>query len=163
MPCQSARRRGARIASIADLARHAPGLSIAGDYEFFGRPEWQAIRDAYGLRFRLERQMQAEFMYPAAGNEVDVISAYSSDGRIARYNLVVLADPKNAIPPYDAILLVSSKRAGDEALAAALRPLIGAIDVETMRAANLRAEMEGSPQGAAAWIWAEIQRRQSSR
>ena len=75
----------------------------------------------------------------------------------------MLADPKNAIPPYDAILLVSPKRAGDEALAAALRPLIGAIDVETMRAANLRAETDGSPQAAAAWIWAEIQRRQPAR
>ena len=36
--------------------------------------------------------MQPEFMYPAAGKEVDVISAYTSDGRIARYDLVVLED-----------------------------------------------------------------------
>ena len=151
------------IASIGDLARHAPNLSIAGDYEFFGRPEWRAILDAYGLRFRQERQMQAEFMYPAAGNEVDVIVAYTSDGRITRYNLVVLDDPKHAIPPYDAILLVSPKRAGDDVFTSALRPLIGAIDVETMRAASLRADADGSPQTAAAWMWAEIRRRQIAR
>jgi osmoprotectant transport system substrate-binding protein/osmoprotectant transport system permease protein len=151
------------IVSIADLARHAPNLSIAGDYEFFGRPEWTVIRDAYGLRFRQERQMQAEFMYPAAGNEVDVIAAYTSDGRITRYNLVVLDDPKHVIPPYDAILLVSPKRAGNDVFTSALRPLIGAIDVETMRAASLRAEADGSPQAAAAWMWTEIQRRQVAR
>ena len=27
-------------------------LSIAGDYEFFARPEWAALRKAYGLSFR---------------------------------------------------------------------------------------------------------------
>ena len=47
--------------------------------------------------------MQPDFMYPAAAaGDVDVISAYTSDGRIAQFDLVVLADPKHAIPPYDA-------------------------------------------------------------
>ncbi|MEJ0041410.1 MAG: glycine betaine ABC transporter substrate-binding protein [Rhizomicrobium sp.] len=40
--------------------------------------------------------------------DVDVISAFSSDGRIAQYDLKVLTDPKGALPPYDAILLVSA-------------------------------------------------------
>ena len=104
------------IRSIADLARHAPTMTIAGDYEFLSRPEWAAIRKAYGLKFKAERAMQPEFMYPAAGHEVDVISAYTSDGRIAQFDLVVLDDPKGAIPPYDAVLLFSPKRADDAAL-----------------------------------------------
>jgi osmoprotectant transport system permease protein len=79
-------------------------------------------------------------MYQAAANgDVDVVSAYTSDGRIAQYDLAVLDDPKHAIPPYDAILLLSPHRAHDEALVAALKPLVGAIPVELMRAANLRA------------------------
>ena len=49
-----------------------------------------------------------------AAGDVDVISAYSSDGRIAKYDLKVLADPKQAIPPYDAIVLLAPKRADDE-------------------------------------------------
>ncbi len=74
-------------------------LSIAGDYEFFERPEWKAIRDAYGLHFRDQRTMQPDFMYQAAAaGDVDVISAYTSDGRIAQYDLKVLADPKHAHP-----------------------------------------------------------------
>jgi osmoprotectant transport system permease protein len=154
------------IRSIADLARHAPGLSIAGDYEVFGRPEWAAIKQAYGLTFRQERQMQPEFMYPAAAaGEVDVIAAYTSDGRIAKHDLVVLDDPKRAIPPYDAILLVAPKRAGDRALQDALRPLVGAIDVELMRSANLRA-VDGakpSPEEAARWVWGEVTARQAGR
>ena len=140
------------IKSLADLAAHAPQLTIAGDYEFFSRPEWAAIRDAYGLSFKAQRAMQAEFMYPAAGNEVDVISAYTSDGRIAQYDLVVLEDPKGVIPPYDAVLLVSPKRAGDAALLAALKPLTGAIDVTLMREANLRAGQSQPPEQVAKWM-----------
>ena len=115
-------------------------MSIAGDYEFFERPEWKAIRAAYGLRFRAQRTMQPDFMYQAAAaGDVDVISAYTSDGRIAQFDLAVLDDPKHAILPYDAILLIAPKRAHDEALIAALKPLIGTIPVELMREANVRA------------------------
>jgi osmoprotectant transport system permease protein len=159
MAAQRAKALGVR--SVADLARHASTLTIAGDYEFFGRPEWAAIRSAYGLKFRNERTMQPEFMYPAAeAGEVDVIAGYTSDGRIARHGLVVLDDPRQAIPPYDAIILLAPKRANDRAMLDALRPLVGAIDVTLMREANLRATAaEMSPAGAARWLWGEIERR----
>jgi osmoprotectant transport system permease protein len=159
MSAQRAKALGVR--SIADLARHASTLTIAGDYEFFGRPEWAAIRSAYGLKFRNERTMQPEFMYPAVeAGEVDVIAGYTSDGRIARHGLVVLDDPRQAIPPYDAIVLLAPKRANDRAMLDALRPLVGAIDVTLMREANLRATAaEMSPAGAARWLWAEIEMR----
>jgi len=144
------------VRSIADLAAHAPQLSIAGDYEFFARPEWAALRDAYGLRFRAERQMQPDFMYQAAAaGDVDVVSAYTSEGLVAKYDLVILDDPKRAIPPYDAILLLAPKRAGDEKLAATLMPLVNAIDVEKMRAANLRATTS-SPEEVARWLWEQV-------
>jgi glycine betaine/choline ABC-type transport system substrate-binding protein len=94
------------IRSIADLASHAKTMSMAADYEFFSRPEWAGLREAYGLSFRAQRQMQPDFMYAAvASGEVDVIAGYTSDGLIAKYDLVVLEDPKHAIPPYDAIVL----------------------------------------------------------
>jgi len=147
------------IRSLVDLARHAGTLSIAGDYEFFGRPEWAAVRKAYGITFHEQRQMQPEFMYQAVANgEVDVIAGYTSDGRITQYSLAVLDDPKHAIPPYDAVLLLSPQRANDEALVSALRPLVGAIDVTAMREANLRAG-KASPAEAARWLWHEIEKK----
>ena len=151
------------IRTLADLAGRASSLSIAGDYEFFGRPEWEAIRKAYGIAFREQRQMQPEFMYEAVSHgDVDVIAGYTSDGRIAQYDLTVLADPKHVIPPYDAIVLISAKRKDDKALLAALRPLIGAIDVTSMRGANLRAaDGKASPRDAAQWLSDEIQRKQA--
>jgi osmoprotectant transport system permease protein len=146
------------IRTLSDLAQHAPSLSIAGDYEFFGRPEWQLLRQAYGLSFREQRTMQPEFMYAAAaGGEVDVIAGYTSDGRIVQNKLAVLEDTKQVIPPYDAVLLVSPKRANDQALLKALAPLVDAVDVGAMREANLRASGSTSPTEAARRLWSEIQ------
>jgi osmoprotectant transport system permease protein len=151
------------VRTIADLARHAPQLAIGGDYEFFDRPEWRALREAYGLRFRQQRQMDSTFMYGAVANgEVDVISAFSSDGRVARYELVVLDDPRQSIPPYDAILMLSPQQAHNADLSRALTPLLNRIDVELMRAANLRADREQekeTPAQAASWLSGQISRR----
>ena len=147
------------VSTIADLARVAPQLAMGGDFEFFGRPEWTALRDAYALDFRDRREYQSTFMYRAvADGAVDVISAFSSDGRIAAYDLVVLEDDRGAIPPYDAVLLVSPARANDEAFLAALRPLVNAIAVETMREASLmvdREEDKRSVREAAAFLASE--------
>lgn len=141
------------IRSIADLAAHAGELTIAGDYEFFVRPEWDALRKAYGLQFKAQRQMQPEFMYKAVvANDVDVISAYTSDGQIALNDLVVLDDVRRAIPPYDAILVLSPRRAHDEKLISAMKPLIGAIPVDLMRQANARASGGVSPDAVARWL-----------
>lgn len=144
------------VRTIADLAPHAPRMTIGGDYEFFGRPEWKHMREAYGLRFAERKQYQSTFMYEAVTTgEVDVISAFSSDGRIAAYDLVVLDDPKHVIPPYDAVVLVSPKAAKDRRLVESLRPLIGTVPVRWMREANLmvdRDENKRTVDQAAAWL-----------
>lgn len=125
------------VNDLYDLARIAPQLTMGADPEFFERPEWFAVRDAYGLRFAKQRNFSPTFMYNALqSGEADVISAYTSDGRIAADNLVVMDDPKGALPSYDALILLSPARAKDAALAAALEPLLDAIPVEAMREAN---------------------------
>ena len=149
------------IRSITDLAARASELSVAGDYEIFARPEWAALRAAYGLNFRVQRQMQPEFMYRAAADgEVDVIAAYTSDGQISTYGLAVLADVKHVIPAYDAILLIAPKRAGDDRLMAALNTLLGSIDITTMRAANARASKgDETPDTVASWLTSETAKK----
>lgn len=150
------------IASIADLARAAPDLTLGADLEFLDRPEWATIRSAYGLNFRAQRTFNPTFMYDALkSRDADVISAFSSDGRIAADGLVVLTDPKGAIPSYDALLLLGPKAARDPKLVAALRPLAGAIPVDKMRRANLmvdRATDKASPEAAADWLAQAIAR-----
>jgi osmoprotectant transport system permease protein len=158
MPRKRAEQLGIR--SIADLAPHAAGMSMAADYEFFSRPEWAGLKKAYGLSFRAQRQMQPDFMYAAvASGEVDVIAGYTSDGLIAKYDLTVLDDNRQAIPPYDAMVLLAPKRAGDAALRDALQPLLGKIDIAVMREANLRAagnDATSSPDAVAKWLWEKV-------
>jgi osmoprotectant transport system permease protein len=148
--------RSLNVRSIADLAAHAGDLKLGTDFEFLARPEWAALRDSYGLAFREERQYQSTFMYRAvASGEVNVISAFSSDGRIAAYDLVVLDDAKQVILPYDAIVLLAPRRASDATLRRALMPLIGAVPIELMREANQmvdRDQNKVSPAQAAQWL-----------
>jgi osmoprotectant transport system permease protein len=145
-----------RIVSIADLTSNAPQLTLGSDLEFLSRPEWAALKSAYGLNFGGEKSFSPTFMYRALQTKaVDVISAFSSDGRIAANRLTVLTDPKGAAPSYDAVVLVSPKRAQDTALLKALTPLIGAISVERMREANLRVdrdEAKATPKEASAFL-----------
>jgi osmoprotectant transport system permease protein len=148
-----ARRRG--IASLDDLAK-TPGLTLGSDLEFLERPEWAAVKRAYPLRFANTKPYSPTFMYRAlASGDVDVISAFSSDGRIAADGLTVLGDPRHAIPGYDAILLVAPKRAGDAKFVGALQPLVGRIPVEAMRAANYQVDRDAdkrTPEAAAMWL-----------
>lgn len=143
------------IKSLADLAAH-PDLRIGGDFEIFSRPEWRAVAAAYGLSAMKRRQYQPDFLYRAVtSGDADVVSAFSSDGRIARYDLVILEDPKSALPPYDAMLLVGPQHAHDPKFIAALKPLIGSIPLTLMQQANLRVDRDQdkqTPAAAAAWM-----------
>ena len=138
------------ITTLADLADKGGGLTMGGDLEFFSRPEWTGVERAYGLRFKAKRQFQPTFMYRAlATGEADVISAFSSDGRIAADDLVLLGDPRGALPPYDAVILVSPRAAGDRRLTGALASLAGSIDVKTMQAANYAVDRDADKQSPA--------------
>ena len=133
------------VRRISDLARVAPSLTAGGDYEFFDRPEWAAIRKVYALEFRQQRSMDPSLMYQAAASRaVDVIGAFSTDGRIAAYDLVVLEDERGAIPRYDAVML-AGKRLGQRhpEVIDALRALDGVLDASRMREMNLAVDLQG--------------------
>jgi osmoprotectant transport system permease protein len=151
---KDARARGFR--TLADLAAAAPELRVGADYEFFQRPEWAAVRAAYGLAFGAEVTYDPTFLYEAvAHGDVDVITAYTSDGRVLAFDLAVLEDPRGALPPYDAVALLSAD--APPGVAEALRPLVGAIGVDRMREANRRVDVDGqTPDEAAAWLLEEI-------
>jgi osmoprotectant transport system permease protein len=142
-----------RVRSLTDLARYASRLAVGGDYEFFQRPEWRAIQDRYGLQFREQRSMDPSLMYQAVANsQVDLIGAFSTDGRIAALDLVLLEDERHAIPPYDAVILAGARLVREHSDAiAALRGLSGTIDADRMRRMNLAVDQDGqSPETVAA-------------
>lgn len=73
-----------------------------------------------------------------------MITAFSTDGRIAALDLRVLEDDRGAIPPYDAVILASRTLAArhPEAIAALAR-LAGTIDADRMRRMNLAVDERG--------------------
>lgn len=148
------------LQSLDDLARVAPQFTFGTDTEFLERPEWRSVEQAYSINFKQGTSFDPTFMYNALeSGQADVISAFSSDGRIAAYNFKVLADPKGAIPAYDAMIMLSPRSKADPKLLAALQPLIGAITVEKMREANYqvdRDEDKQSPDAAATWLRKEL-------
>lgn len=148
------------LESLDDLARAAPQFTFGTDTEFLERPEWRAVKQAYDIEFGAATSFDPTFMYNALqSGQADVISAFSSDGRIAAYDFKVLADPKGAIPAYDAMVMLSPRKKDDPKLLAALQPLIGAISVEKMREANYQVDRDKdkqSPDAAATWLRGEL-------
>jgi osmoprotectant transport system permease protein len=133
------------IDRISQLTPHAPNLEIGGDYEFFQRPEWAALVEGYGLEFRVNRTMDPALMYQAvAEEEVDVISAYSTDGRIAANDLVLLLDDRGVIPPYDTIVVAGARlRSEHPEVLRALTLFEGLIDAAAMQRMNRAVDHDG--------------------
>ena len=126
------------VHSLSDLSKHSAELQLGCDYEFLQRPEWTSVQKSYGLRFASLRSMDPSLLYEAARLQaVDVIVAFSSDGRIASYDLVALADDKSTLLPYDAVILVRrGLRSERPQVASALLQLQGAVDLDRMQHLN---------------------------
>jgi osmoprotectant transport system permease protein len=141
-----------RLNTLADLAQYSSKLAIGGDYEIFGRGEWAAIERAYHPHFKRMVTFDPALLYEAIKhNNVDVITAFSSDGRIVANDLVVLADPLGAAPPYDAMILLGPRLREDARVLCALGNLH--ISVETMRRANAIVDQDRqTPAAAATWL-----------
>jgi len=139
VPRRLAEARG--LASISDLARAAGDLRAVLGYEFVERADGlPGLAAAYGLEFASVQPMQQALKYRAvAAGEADVLDVYTTDGRLASHDLVVLADDRGFFPPYQAAPLVRGAALAEHPeIAAALSLLAGALDAETMRGLNLR-------------------------
>ena len=145
------------LSEIGDLTPVAKDLRIGGDPEFFGRPEWQRVRQLYALDDITEVGMDSTFMYQAvADGQVDVAAGFSTDGRIDAFDLTVLGDPKQAFPPYDAVVLLSLRAAKNQNLVHAIEPLLNRVSVTAMRAANRLVDEDGeSPRESARQLLAD--------
>ena len=84
------------LEKVSDLVPLAPNLTIATDADFLHREEVMSFTNftrTYGLKFKKAVAMTYGLMYRAAYvGDVDVIMAYSSDGRIAAMDLKLLED-----------------------------------------------------------------------
>jgi osmoprotectant transport system permease protein len=134
------------LASISDLARVSQTLRAGFDFEFIERPDGlPGLTETYGLHFGSVQGMQQALKYQAIrSGELDVLDAYTTDGRLLVHDLVVLDDDRDFFPPYEAAPLVrGATLERHPSIAATLALLAGALDGDAMRAANLRLQERG--------------------
>ncbi len=75
--------------------------------EFMGRSDgYLGLKNKYGLHMRTVVISDAVMYKAAYEKQLDVISGYSTDGRLKAYNLIVLNDDKTIFPPYYAAPIV---------------------------------------------------------
>ncbi len=134
------------LRTLSDLARESPHLTAGFTADFIGRSDGLVgLSRVYGLKPRAVRPLAPAVKYQAlAAGAVDVIDGYSTDGLLARYDLVTLVDDKHFFPPYEAAALVS-RRLDSQVPGAngALTLLSGRLDETTMRQLNRRVEVDG--------------------
>ncbi len=92
----------------------AYGASLTAGFtpEFMGRQDGDlGLKSVYGLKIHTIVISDAVMYKAAYAKELDVISGYSTDGRLKAFDLKILKDDKNIFPPYYAAPIVR-----DEAL-----------------------------------------------
>jgi osmoprotectant transport system permease protein len=127
------------IRTMSDLQKHAE-LKFGLTHEFLDRQDgWSPMAAAYQLRPQNVSGIDHALGYDALRNgQIDVKDAYSTDAKIAQYDLVVLEDDQRFFPRYDAVFLF--RYALPEPAIAALRKLEGTIDEAKMTRLNAEAE-----------------------
>jgi len=134
------------VESIEDLLLIADSLVCGADLEFFGRLEWLSLRDTYNIDFAEKLTFDAALMYSAVNErQVDLITAYTTDGRVAAYDLLILEDPRGALLPYDGLFVASPEAAKNEIFMSVVTRLVDSIPDQLMREANRIVDVEGRP------------------
>jgi len=127
------------IRTITDLQKH-PELKIGVTHEFLARQDgWQPLAARYRLSPQSVIGIDHALGYAALQNgSIDVKDAYSTDAKIAEYDLVVLEDDVGFFPKYEAVFLFRASMRKDAI--AALRKLEGTLDEARMIQLNAEAE-----------------------
>jgi osmoprotectant transport system substrate-binding protein/osmoprotectant transport system permease protein len=133
---------------ISDLKSIAPELRAGWTAEFAERPDgYPGLRKAYGFDFGEVLDIDPALMYKAVANgEVDVICAYTTDGRIPAYKLRPLIDDRNFFPPYHAAPVIRAEvLIQHPQLRNLLNNLAGILDDATMQKLNYQVDEEQRP------------------
>lgn len=98
-----------KFQSISQLKGHIALFRLGMGHEFVERKDgFENFSKKYQLHFKKNQlvTMNSALMYSALNNkEVDMIMAYSTDGRIKAFNLKTLKDDRSFFPSYEAAYL----------------------------------------------------------
>ncbi|MBW1707092.1 MAG: ABC transporter permease subunit [Deltaproteobacteria bacterium] len=130
---------------ISDLTAVASSLRAGFTSEFAERSDgYPGLVKTYGLHFGKVRDLDPSLMYEGlVREEVDLICAFATDGRIAAYRLKPLVDDLHFFPPYHAAPVIRGQtlRAHPE-IRQVLAQLSGLLDDTTMQRLNYEVDAE---------------------
>lgn len=134
------------ITTISGLSKLSHNLTAGFPPEFFGRKDgWEGLEHAYQpLAFHTLRRIEIALLYDALkARSVDVIAAFTTDGRLHDPSIQLLQDDRHVFPVYQAAIVVrQATLAQCPKLAAALHQLSGLIDNQTMQRLNFAVEVQ---------------------
>lgn len=132
------------LKKVSDMKNVADKLEEGVDSSWMKRPGdgYPAFKEKYGFDFKRTRPMQIGLVYDALNTgKMDVVLGYTTDGRIASYDLVVLEDDLRFFPPYDASPLVTEELIKEKPYVdRAMKKLEGKISTEQMQKLNYEAD-----------------------
>lgn len=132
------------LKTVGDLAAVAGELEAGVDTSWMNREGdgYKAFVETYGFDFSRTFPMQIGLVYDAVDTgELDVVLGYTTDGRIASYDLVVLEDNLNFFPPYDASPFADNELLEEKPeVKEAVERLVGEISTKTMQELNFKAD-----------------------
>nr|WP_297281865.1 osmoprotectant ABC transporter substrate-binding protein [uncultured Anaerococcus sp.] len=133
-----------QIEKVSDLEKVKDDIKVGVDTSWIKRQGdgYEAFEDTYGFKFNEIYPMQIGLVYTAlASGEMDVVLGYSTDGKIASYDLVLLEDDMKLFPPYDCSLVATQEIVEKyPEVGEALLRLSGKLSTETMQKLNRRAD-----------------------
>lgn len=134
------------LQKMSDLRYASSNLTISPSLEFINRQDGLVgLTKTYDLSFKKMIGMDGSPRYTALMNgESDIIDAFSTDGLLQKFGLIVLEDDKNFFPPYYAIPLVREtilKKYPE--IEGILNEIGSTLDNETMRSLNYRVDELG--------------------
>ena len=136
------------LRTISDLTKVSSSMKAGLGYEFVQRADgYPGLQQVYGLQFKEIATMQQSLKYQATDSgDVDVLDVYTTDGRLAIYDFVVLEDDLHFFPPYEAAALARGETLERiPELGSTLTLLTNALDAKLMRKLNLRIQEQGEP------------------
>ncbi|MBO0482787.1 osmoprotectant ABC transporter substrate-binding protein [Candidatus Enterococcus courvalinii] len=132
------------LKKVSDLKNVANELVAGVDTSWINRKGdgYDGFQETYGFSFESILPMQIGLVYDAVeAGKMDIVLGYSTDGRIASYDLVMLEDDLSFFPPYDAAPVVANQVLKDTPhLEEALQKLGGTITTEEMQKLNYEAD-----------------------
>lgn len=142
------------ISRISDLNKH-PQLRPGIGHETLDRKDgWRALLRHYDMQMPNMVALDHAIAYQAiVDGEIDLMDAYSTDAKLAQYDLVVLEDDRRFFPAYRAVFLYRIDLPANALQA--VRSLEGNIDEQKMIMLNAAAESSSDYAFAASKYFAE--------